>query len=44
MIDFWFGLVHGDYVPKPAYSLYRLFGEEDHYVYLLLILSRATYP
>jgi hypothetical protein len=39
VIDFWWGLVHGDYVPKPAYYYYKLFEELDSYVYLPLILK-----
>jgi hypothetical protein len=44
VIDFWFGLVHGDYVPKPAYSIYRLFGDVENRVYLPLIVRNATSP
>jgi hypothetical protein len=42
VIDFWFGLVHGDYVPKPAHFIYRLFGEAENRVYLPLILGDAS--
>ena len=38
VIDFWWGLVHGDYVPKPAYYLYRLFGQADQTIYLPLVV------
>lgn len=44
VIDFWFGVVHGDYVPKPAYYTYRLFGQVDSYLYLPLIVRGATAP
>ena len=39
VIDFWWGLVHGDYVPKPAYTYYKLFGQLEGAVYLPLILK-----
>ncbi len=39
VIDFWWGLVHGDYVPKPAYYGYKVFGQLDSYIYLPLILK-----
>lgn len=38
VIDFWFGVVHGDYVPKPAYYAYKLSGQVDGYLYLPLIV------
>ena len=38
VIDFWWGLVHGDYVPKPAYYLYKLFGMADQTIYLPLVM------
>ena len=38
VIDFWFGVVHGDYVPKPAYYAYKLSGQVEGYLYLPLIL------
>ena len=39
VIDFWWGLVHGDYVPKPAYYHYKLFGQLEDPLYLPLILK-----
>jgi hypothetical protein len=39
VIDFWFGVVHGDYVPKPAYYAYRLSGQVEGYLYLPLIVK-----
>jgi hypothetical protein len=44
VIDFWWGVVHGDYVPKPSYYTYRLFGEVDNYIYLPLVLRDAASP
>ena len=44
VIDFWWGVVHGDYVPKPAYYIYRLFGQVDSYIYLPLIVRDAASP
>ena len=41
VIDFWWGLVHGDYVPKPAYTSYRLFGQLEGYLYLPMMLKGA---
>ncbi|MFN2245311.1 MAG: hypothetical protein ACK2U2_23680 [Anaerolineae bacterium] len=41
VIDFWFGVVHGDYVPKPAYYAYKLSGQVEGYLYLPLILRQT---
>jgi len=43
VIDFWWGLVHGDYVPKPAYYYYRLFGRLEGPIYLPLIVKDAAW-
>jgi hypothetical protein len=43
VIDAWWGVVHGDYVPKPSYHAYRTYGWPDH-VYLPLALKRAAGP
>jgi hypothetical protein len=43
VIDFWFGVVHGDYVPKPSYYVYRMVGQVEGTIYLPMILrSSAT--
>jgi hypothetical protein len=44
VIDFWFGVVHGDYVPKPSYYIYRLVGQVESTVYLPLILRSSASP
>ncbi len=44
VIDFWFGLVHGDYVPKPAYFAYKLGILLDRHIYLPLIVRDAATP
>jgi hypothetical protein len=39
VIDAWWGLVHGDYQPKPAYGVYRDFPlPSGRYVYLPVVL------
>ena len=43
-IDFWFGVVDGNYVPKPSYYLYRLFGQAEDTIYLPLALRDSTWP
>ena len=42
VIDFWWGLVHGDYIPKPAYTYYKLFGQLEGHIFLPLILKDAA--
>jgi hypothetical protein len=45
VIDSWWGLVHGDYVPKPSYDAYRDYQLPDYLrVYLPVILSDTTFP
>ena len=44
VIDFWWGVVHGDYVPKPAYYYYKLFGQVDNSIYLPLIVKGISSP
>jgi fructose/tagatose bisphosphate aldolase len=44
VIDFWFGVVHGDYVPKPSYYTYRMVGQVEDTIYLPLVLSGTTSP
>ena len=44
VIDFWFGVVHGDYVPKPSYYVYRMVGQVESTIYLPLILRSSTSP
>ena len=43
VIDFWWGVVHGDYVPKPSYYYYKEFEPMVvYYVYLPLIVRDTT--
>ncbi len=44
VIDFWFGVVHGDYAPKPSYYVYRLLGQVEGTVYLPLIVRGSASP
>ncbi len=44
VIDAWWGLVHGDLVPKPSYDTYRDHWLPQNYVYLPVILQQLTIP
>jgi hypothetical protein len=43
VIDAWWGLVHGDLVPKPAFETYRDHWLPENYVYLPLIIRQAIF-
>jgi hypothetical protein len=43
VIDTWWGVVHGDYVPKPSYYIYLTYGWE-HQLYLPMILRYTVGP
>jgi hypothetical protein len=44
VIDSWWGLVHGDYVPKPSYDTYRDHWLPQHSVYLPLVIRQTSLP